>query len=403
MLHSDARFVTALRQFKIIRRDDPEFPVWRPKHEAYLAYRNKVSSFGYGLTPAYPTWVTRVSHMFLHGSVSHLLGNMIFLFIVGFVVERLLGSGRFLVCYLITGLAAAEFYILLASTSIIPTIGASGVVSSIMAMYVVLFGLRKVNFFYFVFVYFDYVKLPAIVVLPFWIGNEIFQWMTKANSNVNYLIHLGGLLSGLAAATLLKLTSKTLNFDFHDNLEKQQSARQDLSQVMELLGNLEYDKAHRQLQRLYRQDPDNQELWEPYYRTLKHNPENEDFHEIARKLLSRNVSDKPGADRLHSVYSEYLRIANGKTRMPLSTLSRLARVFSRYGILHDAEKIINTIVKFHADFPDVPNLIFLLAKAFYNLNQFDKYQYYLQFLTRRHPMTAEAHQARLLLNQAQSG
>jgi membrane associated rhomboid family serine protease len=399
MMHTDGNFILALYNRKIIKPGESSYPNWYAKHTIYQRLLNKVSSYGYGLTPARPTLVTRISHMFLHGSLSHLLGNMVFLFIVGFVVEKLIGSGRFVLCYFLTGLVAAEFYLLLAGNSMIPTIGASGVVSAVMAMYVVLFGLRKVKFFYFVIAYFDYIKLPAIIVLPFWMGNELYQWLTNTHSNVNYLIHLGGLIAGAIAAFYFKYTLKTIDFSFHDDIEKDETTRTEINQAMESLARLDYDKARRQFARLYRNDPDNPVIWEHYYRSIRQNPDYQDYHNVVNKILNQRVNDKAEADKIHRIYNDYLRCAQQKTKINIKTLTRLARLFCKYGHLADAEKIVNTIVRYHPTLDDTANLAFLLANAFYKLNNFDKHRYYLKFIIKQFPLSAEANQSRVLLEQ----
>jgi membrane associated rhomboid family serine protease len=121
-----------------------------------------------GSTLSSPPWRApyMLTHMFMHADWGHLIGNMIVL-VVGFVVEQVL-AGAFL-CSTCGGFGAAAAFC--ASTTSHPLwgLGRSGV------MYAAIFGLRKINFFYFVWVYFDYVKASAIVLLVVWLVNEIFQ------------------------------------------------------------------------------------------------------------------------------------------------------------------------------------------------------------------------------------
>lgn len=96
----------------------------------------------------------------------------------------------------IGGLASVGFYWLVATPSLVPGIGASGAIAGLMGMYTVLYWTRPMRFFYFILVYFDYVRLPAIVLLPLWIGSQLVQMALDGDSQINYLAHLGGLLGG---------------------------------------------------------------------------------------------------------------------------------------------------------------------------------------------------------------
>ncbi len=150
-----------------------------------------------------PVWMTLLTAMFLHGGLAHLLGNMLYLWIVGDNVEEVLGKPLYLVVYLACGLMGSLAQIAAAPNSVIPTLGASGAIAGIMGAYVVWFPHNQIR----VLVFRVVTLLPAVVVIGGWIALQI--WMgfqgieTMGESGgVAYLAHVGGALTGIAVALL---------------------------------------------------------------------------------------------------------------------------------------------------------------------------------------------------------
>src|SRR6195256_169167 len=122
----------------------------------------------YGVVPAYVRVTTLFTSMFLHGGWSHVIGNMWYLWIFGDNVEDRLGHGRFIVFYLLCGIAAAIGQIVMDPTSTVPTIGASGAIAGVMGAYFVLFPKSRVLTLIPLIIVFDIIELPAIFLLGFW-------------------------------------------------------------------------------------------------------------------------------------------------------------------------------------------------------------------------------------------
>ncbi len=119
----------------------------------------------YGVVPADFSAMTLVSSMFLHGSWSHVIGNMWYLWIFGDNVEDRVGHGRFIVFYLLCGIAAGLGQIAMDPSSTLPTIGASGAIAGVMGAYFVLYPNSRVLTLVFVFFFYEIFELPAIVLL----------------------------------------------------------------------------------------------------------------------------------------------------------------------------------------------------------------------------------------------
>ena len=143
-----------------------------------------------------PVYFNFLSSMFMHGSIGHIFGNMLFLFIFGDNIENLIGHIRYAVFYLICGFAAAFGQIILGPDSIIPMLGASGAISGVMGGYLLLFPTNRVRVILFNFL----TVVPAYVALGIWIGYQLLLgFMTPAGTGgVAYAAHIGGFLAGLA-------------------------------------------------------------------------------------------------------------------------------------------------------------------------------------------------------------
>jgi membrane associated rhomboid family serine protease len=153
------------------------------------------------LAGAPPPVLTIFTATFVHGGLLHVGGNMLYLWIFGKSVEDSMGHGRFLVFYLVCGLAAAAAQYLHNPASAIPMVGASGAVSGTLGAYLLLYPHARiwtlVIFGFFVRV----IPVPALLVLGFWLvlqlGNSIFTFAWGDGGGVAFLAHLGGFVAGL--------------------------------------------------------------------------------------------------------------------------------------------------------------------------------------------------------------
>ena len=151
-----------------------------------------------------PFWSTLITSMFLHGGWMHLGGNMLYLWIFGDNLEKVMGPARFLFFYLACGIAAGLAHILFSGASNVPTVGASGAISGVLGGYLVLFPRNQVR----VLTRGGVVALPAIAVLGFWIVIQLINGLgslavTTDNGGVAYMAHVGGFVAGVVLVKLL--------------------------------------------------------------------------------------------------------------------------------------------------------------------------------------------------------
>jgi len=164
----------------------------------------------YGVVPAYFSYPTLVTSMFLHGGWMHVIGNMWYLWIFGDNVEDRVGHGRFMVFYLLCGIAAALGQVVVDPNSTLPTIGASGAIAGVMGAYFVLYPRSRVLTLIPLIVLMPIVEVPAIVLLGFWFVMQLFNAGTIAmttssrGGGVAFAAHVIGFVAGAGGVFIFR-------------------------------------------------------------------------------------------------------------------------------------------------------------------------------------------------------
>ena len=169
----------------------------------------------YGVVPADLRPATFVTSMFLHGGWSHVMGNMWYLWIFGDNVEDRLGHGRFIIFYLLCGIAAATGQVLMNPASQLPTIGASGAIAGVMGGYFVLYPRSRVLTLIPLIVFWDIIELPAILLLGFWFllqlvnAGAVAVTSNAVDGGVAFAAHVAGFVVGIAGVFVFRKREHT--------------------------------------------------------------------------------------------------------------------------------------------------------------------------------------------------
>lgn len=155
---------------------------------------------GLGVTPL-PVFLTLFTSMFMHGGLLHIAGNMLFLFIFGDNVEDAMGHARYLIFYLLCGMLAGLSHVVstffLGQSLLIPSLGASGAISAVLAAYMRLFPGKRVYLWIFLFI----VPVPAFVAVGVWFAFQLIDGSGmlggEQTGDVAYAAHIGGFVFGL--------------------------------------------------------------------------------------------------------------------------------------------------------------------------------------------------------------
>jgi membrane associated rhomboid family serine protease len=153
-----------------------------------------------------PSWLTPLTSMFMHGGWMHLISNMWFLWIFGNNVEDSMGHVRFLLFYLLCGLAAATAQTVADPTSIIPMVGASGAIGGVMGAYIVLYPRVHVHMLVFLGFFVTTIAVPAVFMLGYWFVLQLVSgWLSNtAEGGVAFWAHVGGFVAGAVLVLLFR-------------------------------------------------------------------------------------------------------------------------------------------------------------------------------------------------------
>ncbi len=164
----------------------------------------------YGLVPDNFHFVNVLTSMFLHGGWLHVLGNMWFLWIFGDNIEDILGHGKYIVFYLLCGIAAGMTQTLFTPGSRVPMVGASGAIAGVMGAYLVKFPRSQIRTLLFIVFFITTFDVPAWVMLIYWFGIQLLNGVGTVGSSAAsqggtaFLAHVGGFVTGIVLVYLMR-------------------------------------------------------------------------------------------------------------------------------------------------------------------------------------------------------
>ncbi|MFZ5569017.1 MAG: rhomboid family intramembrane serine protease [Thermodesulfobacteriota bacterium] len=386
-METDARFQERIESRTLIPPDDPDYPRWRELRRRYEKIVERIVARSYGFRPAHHSILTVFTYMFLHGGFGHLFGNMIFLWLIGCLLE--MGCGR-LFCaagYVITGIAAAVLFWLAYMDDMAPLVGASGAIAGLMGAFAVMFGKTRIKLFYSLGFYFNYIRFPAVMLFPLWVGNEVVQLLMDSESNVAYVAHIGGLLSGALFGLVNKKLFNVKTVQFQEE-EPANEILPIMEKALQRIGVLDMEGGRKLLEEVLRKDPKNSEALWHLFNIEKIDPQKQRFHDSAKRLLNRLCLDRNDHGKVWDVYQEYTRIAKPPKLTP-DIYVRLISVFAGIGRLHSAEKIALLLLKKKPDLQGLSAGLIQLATASRKRGDQDKWKRYLQIVCKYYRDTPE--------------
>jgi membrane associated rhomboid family serine protease len=148
-------------------------------------------------------WVTVLTAMFMHGGWSHIIGNMLFLWVFGPEIEDAMGPARYLGFYLLGGAVAMLAQVAASPHSTVPNLGASGAIAAVMGAFLVTYPRDKIKSILFIFIFFRVTFIPAALLIGVWFLMQLVSVGTVAKTEtggVAYLAHIGGMIFGALTA-----------------------------------------------------------------------------------------------------------------------------------------------------------------------------------------------------------
>jgi len=164
-----------------------------------------------------PAEITIFTSMFMHAGWAHLIGNLLYLWVFGNNIEAAMGHARFLLFYLLCGIAAVLAQALPDVRSEVPMVGASGAISGVLGAYLLLYPMARVHVIIPIFIFPMRVLLSAMFVLVFWFGMQLFSsLMSTGQSGVAFGAHIGGFIAGIVLVALFKQPQVPVKLPFRD-------------------------------------------------------------------------------------------------------------------------------------------------------------------------------------------
>ncbi|QRI91864.1 rhomboid family intramembrane serine protease [Delftia lacustris] len=365
-MEQEPAFLALLRSGQIVVASDPLHGQWQTDRSRYEALQPPpfttrwAQDYGEDAPLRPVTWITSA---FLHASTGHLVGNMLFLFMFGFSVELALGRATYLLFYLLGAVGASllSSWVLGGAGVYGHGLGASGAVAALMGMYAVMYRLRRIRFFYQLFFYFNYVTAPALILLPAWIANEVLQHFFSGRG-VDYMAHLGGLLTGAALMALhLRRKPRAALAGRHsapdDGFDAHVANARRLGQALDMEGALRAWRAAAQLR------PADTEVLRAWFAAARYAPASEDFHRAARRIFRLPARDAATLAWQHDSYRIYLDLARPGARIAPEDMARLVRRFTRARAFDDAEKLCHALLQAAPGQPGLGETLCLLVNG----------------------------------------
>ena len=359
-MQSDRAFQAQLAAVQRVALDDAAFASWQTSRQAVDAIWRDHFTSKYLHVPAKSGAITYLSHMFMHAGFGHLLGNMIMLLMVGVLVEQAVGGGPVLLFYVLGGLCSVLFDLPFRSDPWVGSLGASGAIAALMGAATVLYGLRKVRFFYHLVFYFDFIMLPAIVLLPVWLLNEVVQWaLFHKSSNVGYLMHIGGLIAGALMGFAFKQTmspetaragsagagtsKQAQRLNALDEVSTAEVEQARLARAQGFMGQMNWDAALREYLALAQAVPNNQAYAQQAYKLARMKPAAATYHQAALQILERAQRPEWAQLAVHTT-NDYWAQAKPAPQLSLAALVKLSRNLAKQGEWAAAEHPLSALL-----------------------------------------------------------
>lgn len=275
----------------------------------------------YAFVPANHTLISYLTANFLHGGILHLVGNMWFLWLAGFVLEDLWGRWLYTAFYLIAGAAAQQFFYWTDPGSITPALGASGAVAALMGAFLVRLPKMKIEMAWLFWFRLYRFRAPAYALLPLWLLGEVF-YGSLGSSSVAHWAHVGGFVFGVLAAVAIQ----------HSGLEQKANKKieeklgwsndQELEVANSNMEHGQLDDAIFNLKAYLDKKPNSLDAWTMLRTIYQRQNNNQAYLDATVKTCALHLRDHH-VEAAFQCYAEF--IDNGGGKMPAMTWLELCK------------------------------------------------------------------------------
>jgi membrane associated rhomboid family serine protease len=209
-------FISGPDIHEVVKYGAIPFTLTHPGYHCGLVSPTELGCAHHAVANTIPTWESVFTGMFMHASIIHIGGNMIFLWIFGNNVEDAMGPVKYLLFYVVGGLCALGLQVAIGPNSEVPTLGASGAIAAVLAGYIVLYPRARVLTLVIIILFVTVIELPAFLMLGIWFAEQAafaaadLTTPSGGSGGVAYFAHIGGFAFGLLTIRLLAKRRKSL-------------------------------------------------------------------------------------------------------------------------------------------------------------------------------------------------
>lgn len=392
MTLTDVAFVERMRGGDVFSTP-AEHEAWKPLRARYDELQSDVFTLRYMLRSSEIDPLRMLTAAFLHGGLMHLIGNMIFLAALGLLVEGALGSWRFVGLYVLGAVGSSAASLAWRWGEAGGGLGASGAIAALMGAFCVVWGRQPVRFFYWFGVVFDYVRKPAIWLLPLWLGWEVYNLLANDELGIGFDAHAGGIVTGALLGWGLVAFGQVRDDFIHD--EGEGTAHDDRwERAQAHLGRMQLAEADALLNALLEEQPARFDLHLARYRVARSGSNRAVQRQRALELLEVAAPDTAAVLLQGEVLQE---LQAAVVAVPFATQLALARRWLGLQQLDAVERILT-------DVPGETESASTLARLWFDLGlqrrerqETDAFRRAMLAVLERYPKQPQAQKARFLI------
>jgi membrane associated rhomboid family serine protease len=315
--------------------------------EEYASFCDSSILQQYAFIPEHPNLISYLTANFLHGGWFHLIGNMWFLWLAGFVLEDVWGRGVYLASYILTGAAALQFYAWTNAGSIVPTLGASGAVAALMGAFLVRFPKIKIEMLWIYFIFrMRRFHASAYWLLTLWLLVEVlYGLLFGEKSGVAHWAHVGGFIFGALVALILRYSGIEHIIDTAIDKQLNPNADPEIRRAYECIDNKQLDKAIAVLQNYIAIRPMSLDAWNLLRDIYWQKQDYTAYHQATLKSFELHLKAHEEEAALCD-YEDYMN--SGGKQMPPSMRFDLCHLLESKGNL---ERAVDEYGKLAAEHP----------------------------------------------------
>jgi membrane associated rhomboid family serine protease len=400
-LIQDDRFQSALRQQILIPPADPRFADWSPKRKTFEERLNQSLAYRFGYSPSRKNHLGITTYMFLHNEIIPLVGNMVFLWFVGSWLEIGIGRILYLGIYLMTGAFSGLAFGFIHPLSQGPLLGATGAIAGLMGAYLLIYGGKRSKALCSLGFCSRHTTVFGCFLFPFWGSKEVYLFVNSPETQTVAAL-IGGLLAGIIIGLIFRTNEKKQAGAEESPPKPQEAASQSTPllpeqylQTSDNLSDKEAASLRKKILEAFKKDPDNLNELARLFHLDKRNPESDQFHRTAGKLL-RQLATPESYQDLYAYFKKYKEVSRTPRLQP-SVMLALAEIHIRSGKTAQAARFLLLLLKQRPQYPGLPSCLFKLGNAYREQGKEERAEKCFELICKQYPRTIISQQAEEML------